>query len=260
MKEMTLHEIQLDALEILKLFDRFCNENQLMYRLAGGTLLGAIRHKGFIPWDDDIDVCMPRPDYERFLSLNHSEFEKHNYLIQKEAYCKISDTTTKLVSQFRLDDKYITLDVFPIDGLPENDELVKNIYKKTNIYREIYRLSNAKIGEGKTFAKKLIKPFFITISRLIGPSYCIKKLNSIARERKYEDSKYVGAITWGLYGPGERMKKSEYEDTIMVDFEGMKFPTYSCWDSYLHGIYGNYMEIPPVEKRKTHHVKVIKLE
>lgn len=259
MKEMSLREIQLDALAILISFSEFCDNYKLRFNLAGGTLLGAIRHQGFIPWDDDIDVCMPRPDYERFFQLDHTFFQEKGFYVQKGAYGKISDIHTKLVSQFRLDDKYVTMDIFPIDGLPDSLDEVKKIYQKTNFYREIYRLNNAKIGEAKTFTKKIVKPFFILGARLIGEKYCINKLREISSHYDYNTSKYIGAVTWGLYGVGERMLKSEYEKTIMVNFEGKKFPTYSCWDSYLKGIYGDYMKIPPVEKRQTHHMKVFKV-
>ncbi|MBS5582978.1 MAG: LicD family protein [Megasphaera sp.] len=260
MKELTLKEIQEDVFQILLTFDQFCKNNHLTYRLAGGTLLGAIRHKGFIPWDDDIDVCMPRPDYEKFLMISKNDFIDKGYEVTAEAYCKISDLNTKLISQYRFDDKYVTMDVFPIDGLPEDNKKVEQIYKETNLYREIYRLNFAKMGEATTFLKRIFKPFFILGARVIGKDYCVKKLNEIAKTRAFENSHYVGAVTWGLYGSGERMKKEEFEETVMVDFEGHKFPTYSCWDSYLHGIYGNYMELPPIEKRKTHHMKVYRLE
>ena len=77
-------------------------------------------------------------------------------------------------------------------------------------------------------------------------------MDNISKKYKYDNHKYVGAIAWGLYGIGERMKKSEFEKVVYVDFEGYKFPTFSCWDSYLKGLYKNYMELPPIEKRKTH--------
>ena len=180
MKELTLKEIQEDVFQILLTFDQFCKNNDLTYRLAGGTLLGAIRHKGFIPWDDDIDVCMPRPDYEKFLMLSKNDFINQGYEVTAEAYCKISDLNTKLISLYRIDDKYVMMDVFPIDCLPEDNKKVEQIYKETNLYREIYRLNFAKIGEATTFLKRIFKPFFILGARVIGKDYCVKIINEIA--------------------------------------------------------------------------------
>ena len=88
----------------------------------------------------------------------------------------------------------------------------------------------------------------------------MKKLNDIGQRFPYEDSTYVGVVTWGLYGAGERMLKSEFEKAVEVEFEGHKFPAFSCWDSYLRGLYGDYMQLPPVEKRKTHDMEAYLLE
>lgn len=81
-------------------------------------------------------------------------------------------------------------------------------------------------------------------------------MEQIARKIPYENSNYVGAVTWGLYGTGERMLKKEFEKSVLVDFEGIRFPTFSCWDSYLKGLYGDYMELPPIKQRRTHDMKV----
>ena len=259
MQRLSGAEIKRIELNILLEFDDYCQENNLRYYLSGGTLLGAIRHKGFIPWDDDIDVCMPRPDYERFIR-SYSQAQscyklKSGYLKNFSApFTKVIDIRTKVLSQFNESDvdTNLWIDIFPVDGLPENLTEVQNIYDKCNFYRTVLNLSSAKLGEGKTAFRKYSKYLLKPLAQIYGKKRCIDKIEKIASQYPYETSKYVGAITWGLYGVGERMLKSEFEKEVEVEFEGHRFPAFSCWDSYLKGLYGDYMQLPPVEKRKTH--------
>lgn len=263
MKKLKLDEIKISELKILLELDNFCKNNNLKYYLAGGTLLGAIRHKGFIPWDDDIDVCMPRKDYE-FLVKNFKSNNK-NLIIKSSLlnnlnipFAKIIDLSTEIDSKFDESEinKHLWIDIFPVDGLPEDIGKVKEIYSKCNFYRTLLLLQDARLGEGTTFFRKYAKYLLKPIAKLYGSKRCIEKMEKIAKYNLYETSKYVGAVTWGLYGVGERMLKTEFEKTVEVEFEGHKFPAFSCWDSYLRGLYGNYMELPPLEKRKTHNMTV----
>ena len=260
MKQLDKREIQCKELEILIFVDRFCKENGLRYYLAGGTLLGAVRHKGFIPWDDDIDICMPRPDYERLMEI----FPKTgDWMLKSRSlqnwtapFAKVLDMTTDVESVFSEAEKHLWIDIFPVDGLPADIGEVEKIYKKCDFYRCLYGIGNARLGEGKTifrkYAKFLLKPMVV----LYGLENFSRKIEEIAMRHPYETSEYVGAVTWGLYGAGERMKKSEFEKATTVEFEGHIFPAMSCWDSYLTGIYGDYMTPPPPEKRQTHDMVV----
>ena len=263
MKKLEPLKIKQRELEILLSFDKFCKKKCLKYYLAGGTWLGAIRHKGFIPWDDDIDICMPRNDYEFFVknfSCNKSNLEVRCNLLNNFGlpFTKIIDLNT--MTEFKFDEsennKHLWIDIFPVDGLPESINEVKFIYEKCKFYRIILMLMDAKLGEGTTFFKKYIKYILNPLAKLYGKKRCINKIEQIAKSNPYETSKYVGAITWGVYGIGERMLKSEFEKSVEVEFEGHKFPAFSCWDSYLKGLYGDYMQLPPIEKRKTHNMTV----
>lgn len=263
MKKIESKKIKEIEVNILKEYDRFCKSNNLKYYLSGGTLLGGIRHKGFIPWDDDIDVCMPRKDYE-FLVKNFKN--NNNNLIIKSSllnnldipFAKIVDINTEIDSKFDESEinKHLWIDIFPVDGLPDDIDKVKEIYSKCNFYRTLLLLQDAKLGEGTTFFRKYAKYILKPLAKFYGKKRCAEKLEKIAKSNPYETSKYVGAVTWGLYGAGERMLKSEFEKVVEVEFEGHKFPAFFCWDSYLRGLYGNYMELPPVEKRKTHNMTV----
>ena len=263
MKKVNLDEIKEIQVNILKIIDEFCKKNGLKYYLAGGTLLGAIRHKGYIPWDDDIDVCMPRKDYEffvkNFLCYKDNLEVRSNLLGNLDIpFAKVIDLNTIIDSKFDESEinKHLWIDIFPVDGLSEDLEEVKKIYDKCSFYRTILLLADAKLGEGTTFFRKYSKYILKPLAKLYGRKRCVDKIEQIAKSNSYETSKYVGAVTWGLYGIGERMLKSEFEKPVEVEFEGHKFPAFSCWDSYLTGLYGDYMQLPPVEKRKTHNMTV----
>ena len=263
MRKLQTDDIKKIELNILMFFDNFCRKNDLKYYLSGGTLLGAIRHKGFIPWDDDIDVCMPRNDYEKLIQIFPEEYENRYILksIQREnfvfPFVKLIDKNTKIFSKYNNScvDSNLWIDILPVDGLPKDNEELRRLYKSVDFYRKLLMLNFANIGQGSTKLKRFLKPIAIFFAKIIGVDRCLTKMEKIAKTYDYDKSDYVGAITWGLYGMGERMKKSEFEKTIYVDFEEHKFPTFSCWDSYLKGLYGNYMKLPPVEKRKTHDIE-----
>lgn len=265
-KKLDSSEIKQVELKILLEFDKFCKKNELRYYLAGGTLLGAIRHKGFIPWDDDIDVCMPRDDYERLQSIG----QEINGLLLKSnkqgnssiPFSKLVNPKTKIDLQF-MDNNYddnLWIDILPVDGLPEDLCEVKAIYSKCDFYRRIYLLSDATLGEGKTFFKKYAKYLLKPLARMYGKWRCIENIEQVAASHPYAESEYVGIVTWGLYGAGERMLKGEFEQIVEVEFEGHKFPAFSCWDSYLKGLYHDYMQLPPLEKRQTHAMAAYLLE
>ena len=263
MKKISLDKIKKEELQLLIRFDELCKEYKLRYSLAGGTLLGAIRHKGFIPWDDDIDVCMPRPDYLKLQKIFNNfsiEFQLvSNYLNTIQApFSKIVNKNFIVISSDNDSelDKYLWIDIFPVDGLSEDEKICKRIYDKCNIYRSIFYLIDTKLLSKSLNFKILLKYCLKPIAKIYGRKRCVNKLEKIAQLIGYENSKYVGVITWGLHGVEERMLKSEFEKLVEVEFEGHKFPAFSCWDSYLTGLYGDYMQLPPVEKRKTHNMTV----
>ncbi len=261
--KLTSRGIKNNILETLTVFDDFCTKNELVYYLCGGTLLGAVRHKGFIPWDDDIDVCMPRPDYLKLIEMyriNSSMFGDKYKLFghalnnAKFPFLKIIDITT------HIDQKYseggsvdsLWIDILPVDGLPDDLVDVKKIYKKVGFNRRVLMLTNARLGEGKTGLKRALKYVLKPMALLYGADRAIAKIDKIAAAHKYEDCTYVGIVTWGLYGASERVEKQAFEKKVLFDFEGHSFPSFSCWDDYLTNLYHNYMELPPKDKRVTH--------
>ncbi|MGT2947757.1 LicD family protein [Streptococcus devriesei] len=265
-KKLSLRELQIYELNILKSFVTFCENHHLRYYLAGGTLLGAIRHQGFIPWDDDIDVLMPRNDYEKFVRLHH-DFEQQSsgrYTVHSNrlknlnhVFCKILDRKTFVKNEFTDDpiEKYLWIDILPLDGLPSDEKEVKKIYKRLNTARMILRVQRARVGAGQTFLKKLTKPAMKFIFNLYGKDRTIKFIDSYSQRYSLEESDYVGAVAMGLYGPGERMPKADYLEPVKVHFEGLELAAPKCWDYYLTSLYGNYMELPPKDKQGGHYIE-----
>lgn len=268
MKFLTLREVQLAELDMLSEFDRICQTENLRYSLAGGTMLGAVRHKGFIPWDDDIDVCMPRPDYEKLVSVFSDKKISDRYYFTEDRgkgainpFLKMQDKDICLQNEGIKEVSNLWIDIFPVDGLPAEDEKLAKIYKKSALYRRIIvfgKMKKLKYYQGthSKFYAFLVKIFV----SLYGVKRAIKKSEKYAQRYDYDKCDNVGIITWGCYGVGERVSKREYEQFTKMEFEGREFSVMGCWDSYLHGIYGDYMRLPPEDKRVAHDIKAFVVE
>ena len=192
---------------------------------------------------------MPRNDYEKLLTLKISSerYVLQNYKLGnlKRAITKIVDIKTHTTGYLE-EDVNLWIDIFPIDGLPEDENEVKRIYNKVRFYRKLLYVCGARLGLGRTIIKKYLLYFLKPIANcFFGVNRCVKELNKIAKQYSYENAKYVGDIVGGIYGK-----------TVEVEFEHHIFPTFSCWNLYLSGCHGDYMQLPPVEKRKAHIQKV----
>ena len=263
MLELTLQQIRQIELDLLIEFDKICNEKGYRYSLGGGTLLGAIRHNGFIPWDDDIDVMMPRPDYEKFInySLNnnipftlitHTTMEGYNGL-----FAKLSDSTTVLQDNLIKDDYDlgVNIDIFPIDGLGNSEIEARKILKKTELQREILNaISWKRYFRSKTHGL-IFEPIRLALyytSRFINPKKILKSVDEKNLKYSFDSSSYAGCIC-GSYRTKEIMKKEVFEKYIDVKFENNIFKAVSDYDTYLTKLFGNYMVLPPEKERVTHH-------
>lgn len=259
-RELNGDEIKQIQLQLLLEFSRFCDENGLRYRLCGGTLLGAIRHKGFIPWDDDIDVLMPRPDYDTLLNWKGSAdlpdyMELCSWKNRKipYPYLKLADKRVS-VQEKAVNVKYqgnVWIDIFPIDGNPEDEEENRSLYQKSLRLRKLFWIHLVPLGNGTTFSKKLwkllIKPFLMCV----GDYRICRGMDRLARSYDFESSSYIGGVLWG-YGPQERLDKEGFLNAVEVEFEGHKFHAPSNYQEYLTNLYGDYMKLPPEEKRVRH--------
>lgn len=261
MSELTLDELKEIEFEILKMFDKFCKEHNIRYYLGFGTLLGAIRYKKFIPWDDDVDVLVPREDYNRLLSLFEDTPKYRLYAYERNRkyrypFAKLCDMETSLVEVIYPHNGVelgVGIDVFPLDHWDDNlEEAKKEVrrIKKINAY-----LSYMKVDKPHTDnpLKFLVWSGIIAYCRIRGSGSYIRKLKRICDQTAQRGSRYVGAKVWAIWGERGIIPAEAFSDSIEVEFEGEMFPAPIGYDTYLTCLYGDYMPEPPVEKRKTHH-------
>lgn len=260
MKKLTKEEMFRYSLDMLKFIDLFCKQNNITYFLHAGTLLGAVRHKGFIPWDDDIDICMPRDDFQNFLEIfqNTQEYELQFYDRMKDynlPYAKIRDKRTLRIDKFTdepyIPEKGLDVDIFIIDGYSNNIILRKMHFAIQNrLFKEFLR-SGIKMKDTDKFIKKILRrvyQFFFS-QRLLAK--CVNFFAGFWNIKKVE---YAGCMV-GLYRHKMEVAKSKsFQKIVEGEFEGEKFPIPGDADDVLKSIYGlNYMSPPPVEKRTSTH-------
>lgn len=265
-RELTLREVQLISLDIAKNIDRICDEQGLRYYMCFGTLLGAVRHGGFIPWDDDIDLVMPRPDYEKFreyIRRNSSEIwpmklysiednEKYPYMISR-----LSDE--RYIIDVENEDSYgigIFTDIYPLDGVGQTEtEIIKRKNRATKFSSLCYLSTRQKCIRDNTKSKKkiMIKPFAFWISKILGKMYFVRKLNEMVPVYEYDKSNYVGSLVWGSDGPRGIFPSEWLESYVKLKFEDVELRAPMEWDKVLSRLYKNYMELPPEKKRVAHH-------
>lgn len=263
---MSTDEVHEGLLELLKYFDLFCNENELTYFLSGGTLLGAIRHKGFIPWDDDADVMMPREDYDKLLSISNnilSDFELislDNDPDWEYPFAKLNDKKTFVDDEYRRAKHGIFLDIFPIDNLPDDLNTQKRIVKKIK-FLDVLRGSGSKKKfkpqEKHIFLKKIIAWY----SSRKGTAYYAKKMDSYVRSlsKKYAQSHTRGAILVPNYGVREFLPVDTFKKAELATFEDTKLAIPKKYEVYLKSLYGDYKKLPPEDQRKGGHYKIKRL-
>lgn len=265
MRQISSEEIKKLEFDLLLAFRDLCEENNLYYTLCGGTLLGAIRHKGFIPWDDDIDVLMPRPDYDRL--LNNQQINKlrlsdnyslanwkegtHDYPFLKLVDMRTTVSIPYVRSTFKAD--HIWIDIFPIDGNPDNDTELKRLFQRASFWRQLIRLKTANPNAGKSKFRKLMKPLLVAGVKRVDNAKLCERLDAIAKTYDFEEQAKIGGVLWG-YGPQERIDKEKYLTPVKVEFEGEFFNAPSNYNEYLSGLYGDYMKLPPEKDRVTHEI------
>ena len=270
-----MHKIKMEEMKSLELamlvdFANFCDKHHFKYYLSGGTLLGAIRHKGFIPWDDDIDIMMPREDYNACIKLySHNYYEIDSLVNNSESYlryARLYDRRTVLYSPWKKKmNESVFIDIFPIDGLPigkgrqEILFLVQQIFMSLHLATILrftvsnrYNDRDAGILAWRKYFRTFIKFVMQIAIGWTSPNTWARILNKIASKYSFYNQDEVAVLVSGPHGNKERMPKKIFND-YSVEFEGRNFNTISGYDYNLCKLYGDYMQLPPIYKRNTHH-------
>lgn len=264
MKEITTDELKSLQLEMLAKIDEFCIKNNIKYSIDYGTLIGAIRHKGYIPWDDDIDISIPRPDYEKFIATFNG-FDKNLKVIAPEhdwdffePYANVYDNRTILFEAINHHHGFeigVKIDVFPLDGTPSNIREYEKITKVIDELNKVRYIKKVNV-EGLRYLVKhprrvllqLMHPFYLFISY----SKVQKRIKKIATSTEYDRADYVDNVVFHPY-KNARTRRENVTDFIRVPFEDKTFNAFAGYDQRLKDIYGDYMTLPPVDKRVYKH-------
>ena len=271
--DVSVRQVQNVEYEILLEFDRICKKNNIPYQLFAGTLLGAVRHHDFIPWDDDIDVCMLRNDYERFVKICPNELSK-GYFFQTNStdpqsvvqFAKIrKDGTVFENSVDNLPDSHtgIWLDVFPLDATKPGTFSEKIQYAEVTIlYSMITSTVKNRVRFCKSKWKKLVRFLFYGLMKVVSKRRIENRLFKVMTRYNNKDTGYVGNYANGTgWSYRAHVRKTEgFYDTIEMEFHGGLFPIPKNYDKVLTDTYGDYMQFPPEEKRTpTHGITKVKI-
>lgn len=257
--------MQIYELNILLSFHKFCLDNNIFYSLGYGTLLGAIRHKGFIPWDDDIDIFMKRDEYDKFIATSAKNSyvidDNKRYLVNvprkndyRYPFIKITDEKTIAYQKDTVADNFgIWIDVFPIDycgdDLKQAERYEESQKKLYNCFVECYKRHKNEniINILKNVALFLFRKFHKNITQEI--------CNSVDYFSKMKPTKYCGVMAW-TDSLGHIFLNEWFDEYISVSFEGNMFLVFKRYDEILKRLYGDYWTMPPVEKRFSHNPDV----
>ena len=256
-KELSLKEIQQGSFEVLKEIKKICDENNIIYYLIYGTLLGAVRHKGFIPWDDDIDIMMPRKDYERFVKycIKHKKdlepFQLIHYKTNKNyiyPIARMSDSRYKIVDNIKDYGLGLFVDIYPFDGIDDNDlEYIDEVYKIDQSEMIAGRIEN--IQQDESFFKNL----YINHLKKVGVSSILKDLDKKAQKYSYEKSDKVKCTCWEIKTIKSIDKKFIDKGERELTFNNISFRVPYDYDKVLKLYYNDYMKLPPENERIGHH-------
>ena len=262
MEKNEVREFQLKQLVLLDEIDSVCKELNLKYYIIAGTLLGAVRHGGFIPWDFDLDIAMPRQDYK--ILKDYYLFNKSEYFFYEdydtEKYHNTTHAMLRLKKTHLINARLISvdkkikyngclLDIFPLDNAPNDEALQEKQIKRINRIKKIFYYKEAQVFENTSFFKKAIKriiSFFLIVCTY---KFLGKKLEKIETMYNDCDSKYLVSMSSHYSYKKQLMEKDIYGIPKRISFEDREYNCPAQVDIYLKRLYGDYMKLPPEEGR-----------
>lgn len=273
-EEIGLEERKVLMLNLLDIFLNYCKKNDLQVYLGGGTLLGAVRHRGYIPWDDDIDVIMPITDCEKLIGLietNPLPEPYHFSTPQNNPYhmwpfYKMIDFRTVLIEPITTKKRQkqqkqyygIYIDIFPMYGLPNNDNEKKRFQDELCLLYEKFKKATRVMNRRSTdnyflYKTRSILYFIYSLpNKIIGGEYYLNRMFAKMKQYSLAESEQFGFTAGLTTGNKDHVDTSNLDHITFLDFETLKCPVLACYDSMLKNQYGDYMMLPPVGQRHMH--------
>lgn len=258
-----LTPLQSKLLEIFSWYHDFCTQHHLRYYAIGGTMLGAVRHQGFIPWDDDIDIGMPRSDYQRFCTLMQTQSPKDRFILETPymnhhdfdyTYSKVYDTSTTLIELNKQRTKRgLFIDIFPIDGIGDDKKAALRSFRPIGIRLNLLAARVLEVRSGRSPLKNAA----VLLSKLI-PEFCyntqkeILHIDQMCSAHDFDACVYGGNLV-GTRRALEVMPLAYFGKPVEYNFEGIKIYGVERADDYLTHLYGDWRQLPPIEKQQSHH-------
>lgn len=259
--ELPIKELQAKGLEMLVLFQDFCNEHNLKFFLCGGCCIGAVRHGGFIPWDDDVDVFMLREDYEKLIEIFNAQSQSQKYFLQvttnqtltKNQFATINDSQTTFIKSFQKDldiNHGLVLDIIPLDACPSGFN--RKVQKFWALIYSLFVIGQAPKNNGKLI--EIIGSFLL----FLAPTQKFKnKIWQFAKKQmskySFDSCEFITELCSGVKYMQNEYPREIFKSAVLVDFEDIKAPLPIGYDQYLKMAFGDYMSLPKQSERAAHH-------
>ena len=250
-------EIQKTLLAVMVDFHNYCVNNSIDYYMISGTMLGAYRHKGFIPWDDDMDVGMTRENYERFLSSvkRDKSFIVHNYRTDSPvSFCLTRIYIDDMFIDWQMDpslDNHLYFDIFVLDNVPEDIKSQKKQAKRIKFYKRII-YQKATYKNGNTKMKRLVKYVLHVLLFPLPYNFLVRKVDTIMQQYSHgSESEFICSMNSQYSYERQKMRRAIFGTPRLYEFEGFTFYGVEEPELYLEHLFGtDYMSLPPIEKRR----------
>ncbi len=258
-RQLTDEDVKGLSIQILHYVDDFCKKNGIKYSLAYGTMIGAIRHKGFIPWDDDVDIMMLRPDYEKFVYLfnqnNDGIFSVESFETDPNYHYPMAKIVCNATTNDELGytDSGFAIDLFPFDKVPASDKEFLSVLKIKKQCWNLFALKAMHWSKNRGFVKNIIMCLSKAIVSFIPNSFIHRRIKKVVDKYSGLEDNYLYGCLFTPYHTRDIMEKDIFAELTTVPFEQAQYSCLKGYDKFLNHVYGDYMKFPPLEQQVTHH-------